>query len=146
VSNSDIENSEERTIVILDRRSLENEACTFNATMLNFSPQVMASDKIKQENPLTVLWNMIYRSTFLTGSIPEFCKGSKIAVVTVVTSVEDERTFSTLSWMKSKVRNRLNVHLDCTLRLFSQPWYSVSTFPYMDAVDHWKSICDRRGV
>jgi hypothetical protein len=65
--------------------------------------------------------------------------------VTVLTSVEDERTFSTLSWMKSKVRNLLNGHLDCTLRVFSQSWFPVTNFPYQLAVDHWESVVARRG-
>jgi hypothetical protein len=142
----DRENADPRLISLLNRRDLDNEVSLFKSTMLSFSAQVMASEDIANENPLCVLWHKVAASTYLAGSLQNFCKLAKIAVVTAFTSVEDERTFSTLAWMKSKVRNRLDAHLDCTLRLYSQPWYTVPTFPYRLAVDHWESIIDRRGV
>jgi hypothetical protein len=142
----DAEAEAPRMISLLDRRALDNEASLFKSTMLNFSAPVMASADIETENPLSVVWDRISASTYLSNSLHAFGKVAKIAVVTVLTSVEDERTFSTLSWMKSKVRNRLNGHLDCTLRVFSQPWFSVTNFPYQQAVDHWESVVARRGV
>jgi hypothetical protein len=107
----------------------------------------MQSVCIEKDNPLSLLWLKLSASTYFTGYISEWFKVAKIAVVTVIGSVEDERTFSTLSWMKSRVRNRLNLHLDCTLRLYSQPWWrSVSSFPYQIAMDHWERMRDRRGT
>jgi hypothetical protein len=54
--------------------------------------------------------------------LPEFIKVAEIAVTTVLGSVEDERTFSTLGFMKSKLRNRLGSHLGTTVKMFSQPF------------------------
>jgi hypothetical protein len=49
--------------------------------------------------------------------------------VTVMGSVEDERTFSILNYMKSKVRNNLDKHLDLVVRMFGQSFYDLKTFP-----------------
>jgi hypothetical protein len=140
------EDAEPSMISLLDRRDLDQESSLFKSTMLNFRAAVMASKDIETENPLSVVQDRISASKYLSNCLQAFGKVAKIAVVTVLTSVEDERTFSTLSWMKSKVRNRLNGHLDCTLRVFSQPWFSVTNFPYQLAVDHWESVVARRGV
>jgi hypothetical protein len=43
---------------------------------------------------------------------------SKIAIVQVLGLVECEQTFSTLSFMKSKLRNHLNEHLNIVVRMY----------------------------
>jgi hypothetical protein len=48
--------------------------------------------------------------------------------------VEDDRIFSTLMFMKTRLRNRLCEHLDLVVRMFAQPFYTVDTFPYDDAI------------
>jgi len=48
--------------------------------------------------------------------------------------VEDDKIFSTLMVMKTRFRNRLCEHFDLMVRMFAQPFYTVDTFPYDDAI------------
>ena len=59
-------------------------------------------------------------------------------MVAVLGSIEDERTFSTLSFMKNKLKNRLNVHLPLAVAMHPQEFYTLTDFPYNAAYDDWK--------
>jgi hypothetical protein len=48
--------------------------------------------------------------------------------------VEDERTFLTLTFMKTKLQNQLCEHLDLVVCVFAQPFYTIDTFPYDDVI------------
>jgi hypothetical protein len=69
-------------------------------------------------NPLSRLWQKLSSNALLTSKLSELVKLAEIAAVTVLGSVEDEWTFSTLNYMKSKVRNNLQEHLDLVVRMF----------------------------
>jgi hypothetical protein len=56
----------------------------------------------------------------------------------VLGSVEDEWTFSTLSFMKDKLRNRLQTHLPLVVSMHGQIFYDINTFPYEEAYTKWK--------
>ena len=77
----------------------------------------------------------------LLNRLSEFIKVAEIAITAILCSVEDERTFSNLAFIKSKLRNRLGVHLDTCVRLFSQGFYSQDTFPYHEAITLWRDEC-----
>jgi hypothetical protein len=51
-------------------------------------------------NPLTKLWRMFDANSALVAQFPEYIKLAQIAMVHVLGSVEDERCFSSLSFMK----------------------------------------------
>ena len=59
--------------------------------------------------------------------------------------VEDERFFSILGSLKSKVRNKLEKKLDNCLRLYNSR-YEVESFPYDRVVNIWRNQCQRRGI
>jgi hypothetical protein len=59
-------------------------------------------------------------------------------MVQVMGSVEDEQTFSTLSLMKSKLKNRLNEHLHMIVGMYSQTFFTLNTFPYDTFFNDWK--------
>ena len=62
-----------------------------------------------------------------------------ISLVIAVSSAEDERTFSTLKFIKNEARNRLKGdHLNACVRLFSQDFYTVESFPYTKALEAWR--------
>ena len=63
----------------------------------------------------------------------------------ILGSVEDERVFSTLGFLKSKVRNKLDKNLDNCLRLYNSR-YEVEIFPYDRAISIWRKWCQRRGI
>jgi hypothetical protein len=54
--------------------------------------------------------------------------------VTVIGLVEDERTFSILNYIKSKVRNNLQEHLDLTMHMYGQIFYDFKIFPFQDTI------------
>jgi hypothetical protein len=63
---------------------------------------------------------------------------AKIGVVLVLESIEDEQTFSILTFMKDKLRNKLGLHLDTILRMFAQEFYTQENFLYEEAITIWK--------
>jgi hypothetical protein len=68
--------------------------------------KIMEGD-IKTINLLTKLWRVVDTSSMLRHGLSECFKFAEIATVLVLGSVEDERTFLTLSFMKDKLCNRL---------------------------------------
>jgi hypothetical protein len=56
---------------------------------------------------------------------------AEIAGVQVLGSVEDEHTFSTLSFIISKLRNKLCEHLPTIVGMFSQPSSHYKIFHMM---------------
>ena len=60
-------------------------------------------------------------------------------MITVLGSVEDESTFSTLNYMKLKIRNNLQEHLDLMVCMYGQSFYDLKSFPMHDATK-WKEV------
>jgi len=67
-----------------------------------------------------VLWNILLK----------YFKLAKIVIVQVLGSTEDERTFSTLSFMKSKLQNRFNEHLPMVVNMYFQTFFTLENFLY----------------
>jgi hypothetical protein len=53
----------------------------------------------------------------------------KLVVVQIMGFVEDEKTFSTLTFMKTRLWNRLCEYLDLVVRMIAKPFYIVDIFP-----------------
>jgi hypothetical protein len=75
--------------------------------------------------------------------LSEFVKLAEIAAVQVLGSVEDERTFSTLTFMKTKLQNRLDGHLPVVVGMYSQSHFNLDNFPYDAAFDDWNAVKNR---
>ena len=60
-------------------------------------------------------------------------------------SMEDERVFSALGFLKSKVRNKIDKNLENCMRLYTST-YEINTFPYKRALKLWMKKCQRRGL
>jgi hypothetical protein len=54
----------------------------------------------------------------------------EISIVQVLGSKEDEWCFSTFSFMKNKVHNWLNTHLNLCVKMFGQTFFSFDNFSY----------------
>ncbi len=65
----------------------------------------------------------------------------EIAMVMVLGSMEDERTFNNLAFMKRKSHNWLTTHLDLCVHMFTQKFYIVTNFPYDAVIATWKEVC-----
>jgi hypothetical protein len=103
---------------ILSLRAFELQASVFKCTMKANLAATMEPPFLV--NPFTKLWCSLSMSHILKHSFLEYFKLAKIATMQVLGSVEDERTFSTLFFMKSKLRNRLSHHLHTLLGMFSK--------------------------
>jgi hypothetical protein len=123
---------------LLDAQRLAEQSSFFKLSMLNNSQ--WAVDHNFGVNPLTRLWQKLSSNALLASKLSEFVKLAEIAAVTVMGSVEDERTFSTLNYMKSKVRNNLQEHLDLVVRMFGQDFFELKSFPMQDAISRWKDV------
>ena len=48
--------------------------------------------------------------------------------------------FSTLKFLKSCHRNRLEKHLPLVVRIFGQQYFSLKNFPFTKAIDSWRDV------
>ncbi len=62
----------------------------------------------------------------------------EIVVVQMLGLMEDDWTFFTFSFMKSKLRNRFNEHLNIVVGMYSQTFCNLNTFPYDTCFEDWK--------
>lgn len=58
----------------------------------------------------------------------EICQ--KLAIVIVLGSEEDKKTFPTFHFMKSKLCNHLTTHFDLGIKMYAQRNYKFKTFPF----------------
>ena len=121
---------------ILSAAKLDEQAQMFVITMKANWQGAMNGDL--PLNPLTRLWRRLEASGLLRHKLSEYLKVVEMAVVTVLGSVEDKRTFSILSFMKNKLRNQLSVHLPMVVAMHAQEHYGLTDFPYSAAYDQWK--------
>jgi hypothetical protein len=59
-----------------------------------------------------------------------FWKVAKMAILTILGFVQDKHTFSTLSFMKTKLRNQLIEHLPLVVDMKCHVFHGLQTFPY----------------
>jgi hypothetical protein len=71
------------------------------------------------ENPLTKLWRKVGQNALMINQLNEFLKLMDVAITAILSSMDDERTFSTLGYMKSKLCNRFGCYLDTCVKTFS---------------------------
>jgi hypothetical protein len=61
-----------------------------------------------------------------------------MTIVLVFKFVKDKCIFSTIVFIKDKLQNWLNQHLDTIMCIFTQELCTQKKFPYQDAITHWK--------
>ena len=89
-------------------------------------------------NPMTRLWHRIEANSVFQYKLSKYMKIAEVAVVTTLGNVEDERTFSMLSFMKNKLRNCLSTHLPLVVGMHAQQFYGLTDFPYDAAYEEWR--------
>ena len=90
-------------------------------------------------NPVMKLWRKLSMSRHLCSLISEYFEVAEIGCCLLLGSVEDERCFSNLKFLKSCHRNRLGKHLSLVVRMFGQKFFSLENFPYREAINSWKA-------
>ena len=128
---------------ILDAGKLEEQQHLFRVTMVHNAEFAYNMLPGQLENPLTKLWRSVACNRALVSNFPEFAKLAEIAIVQVLGSMEDERTFPSLSFLKDKTRNRLdNAHLSLVIGMDAQEVYTLKTFPYDACFLQWSAACE----
>ncbi len=67
-------------------------------------------------------------------------KLTKISVVHVVGFVEDKCCFSSVVFLKNKMRNQLNIHLQMVVAMYAHKFFTFDTFSYDVAYDMWLDV------
>lgn len=70
-------------------------------------------------NPLTKIWRVLDSNNNLMQSFGEFLKLAEMALVYLIGSVEDEWLFSSVGFLKSKLRNNLDEHIQVVVGMYS---------------------------
>ena len=110
---------------ILDEGLLRWQSGTFVRTMKH---QYQLIRNPHEEGSATKLWTELKQSTLLSEEILEYFKLSDLCQTMILGLVEDERFFSALGFLKSKVRKKLDKNLESCLRVYTSR-YDVNTFP-----------------
>jgi hypothetical protein len=102
---------------------------------------VFTSNKINPTiiNPLTCMWRVIHASQLLSNVFPEYLKVVEIAMVHVLGIVDDERCFKFVAFLKNKVWNRLNNHLQLVVSMYAQKFFTLQNFPSEDTYEMWSN-------
>jgi hypothetical protein len=86
----------------------------------------------------TELWRRVAERTMVAERMTEFIKLAELSIAIPIGSVESERRFSSMNYIKDQVRNRLGeMHLSVAVRIFTQQMYNVQNFPYDRAYKLW---------
>jgi hypothetical protein len=111
----------------LNIRNLELQSSFFKITMISSTQVAMSLPMTK--NPLSWLWPKLSSSVLISTKLLEFMKDVEIGHVQVLESVENERTFSSLLFLKNKLRKWLTIHLDLVVYMFAQFVFLVLHLP-----------------
>lgn len=111
---------------LVDPELLRAQAPFFQQYAVEVAQRIKANlDGLPQ---ITQFWRRLAASPSFGPRISEFMKLAKIAIVMVGGSIEDERVFSTMNFVKDKLRNCLS-ELELCVRLKSQRLFTLDTFP-----------------
>jgi len=57
-------------------------------------------------------------------------KLAQMGIVEVIGNIKDEKTFFTLTFLKSKLQNELFEHLEIVICMFAQEFFTNDIFPF----------------
>jgi len=97
-------------------------------------------------NPLTQIWKRINASRVFMHSFLKYLKLAEMAIVHILGSVEDERCFSSLAFLKNKLRATSNPHLPFVVSTYSQKFFTLKSFLFVASFDAWIGAIDRYGI
>jgi hypothetical protein len=81
------------------------------------------------------MWHLVTTSRILVSSFLKYIKLAKLAMVQIIGNMEDERCFSTLAFMKSKLNNKLITYFPIVVCMFAQQFYTLENFPYAKCIE-----------
>jgi hypothetical protein len=102
---------------LLDVILLEQQSSFFVTAMQSNCSFAMLP--LHDYNPTTCMWKQVANNYILRLKMFKFFRLIKLVIIMVLGNVEDERTFSTLIFMKSKLINQLTTHLDLVVKIYA---------------------------
>jgi hypothetical protein len=103
--------------------------------MKNQAPRAM--ERPRKKILLIKLWHHFAINNLLVVYLFEYIKLVQMAIVQIIGNIKNERTFSTLTFMKSKLWNCLVGHLNIVIHMFVQKNFIKDTFPFQVAIANW---------
>ncbi len=88
---------------------------------------------------------MIHASQLLAHFFPKYLKLAKITMTHVLGSIEDKQCFSSISFLKKKLCNYLNPHLELVVAMYFQKFFTMENFPYQVSYDLWIDVGSSHG-
>jgi hypothetical protein len=88
-------------------------------------------------NPCFRMWALLITNQTICSKLLEWLKLVELSMVMVLSNMEDERCFSNLSFMKSKLRSQLTTHLDLVVKMYAQSFYTMEIFSFTVVVKSW---------
>ena len=109
------------------------------------------SRKSRKKPNITTLcqefWTYVEENPGRASTLKEWILLAKLIFVMVPGSVEEERMFSAMKYLKNLYRNRLNEkHLTLCARAFHHSRLTIDNFPYKEAIRHWLEVKERRMI
>ena len=136
---------------LLDGDKLHEQTCDFQSLAMHFASRVTAegagSTSVKSRaDKLALFWQAISTSPRAPEIVGEFILLAKLLITVVSGSVADERVFSAWEYVKNTRRNRLkDYHLEACVRMKSQTFFTLETFPFQQALAEWHDGATERG-
>ncbi len=90
-------------------------------------------------NPTICMWSWITSSQNLKLKMSKPFRLVKLVIVMVLGNVEDERTFFTLTFIKTKLKNWLTTHLDFVVTMYAQDSFTLPILHNYHWVE-WREI------
>jgi hypothetical protein len=121
--------------------SLDMQASLFELIMKENAQSML--QKLITTNLVIQMWMSIDGKSFLWHSLSKYVKVAKLGIFMVLGRVQDERTLSTITIMKTKVRNCLTTNLPLVIGIKAPSFFDINTFSYDVVYKSWRDACER---
>ncbi|KAJ9518369.1 hypothetical protein QJQ45_010304 [Haematococcus lacustris] len=138
----------ETTFALLDQQKLSAQQSAFVEVMRCQAEHrvELSSSAANPAKETTKLWRYLAGQPITKADILEYIKLAELALVMTPGSVEEERMFSAMAYLKDDTRNRLQeCHLNVCARVFSSNQFDQDTFPDERAISKWLDNAAVRG-
>jgi len=114
-------------LLLLDEAKLDEQTSFFKMAMM--SKVAMAMKSPINCNPFSKMSTLLVNNQITFHKLSKWLKLIKLFMVMILGSVEDERCFFIIFFIKNKLRNRIATHLYLVLCMYAQTNYSLDNFP-----------------
>ncbi len=92
------------------------------------------------------MWRQMANSQILKFKMSKLFRLVELVIVMVLGNVEGGKTFFTLTFMKSKLINRLITHLNPVVKIYAQDFHTLQSFPFYTAITKWNEEKSHYGL